>query len=483
VGSWSLAHFASGRAKTQTGLIMNSHLFLLELKLLARERAAWVMCALFAVALAYGIWNGSRLAQGQQDATSRLSQETAEFETQLRDALARQSVDPKAVAGRGTTAVLPSAPLPLLATGQSDLLVGHETVVLWKLAGPGDTRSELANPSHLMAGHFDLAFVLVWLYPLFLLALVFDLMAGDREAGTLRLALAQGITPWYWMARRATARALPMLTLAALATLIAGFLGDSSDVSTRLVLALAIVVGYGFFWIALAVAVNAVARSAAEAATALGGAWVLMVLVLPTLLNLTVETLFPTPSRPELVAAGRKASGVAEKRSGELLNTFYRDHPELAPPGQQADFAAQHLTVQSEVGRAVEPVRQKFDEQLDRQQAAVGRWRFLSPAIAAHEALIDLAGTGYWRHRTFREQVRGLQQDVSKFFTPLIHKREPITIAHLDKLPRFEFREEPAAVWSTRVISSLAGMLALTAVLSLWAWRNLRPARLGLLST
>ena len=72
--------------------------------------------------------------------------------------------------------------LPLLATGQSDLSPGHETVVLWKLAAPADTRSELENPSHLMAGRFDLAFVLVWLFPLFLLALVYDLMAGDREA-------------------------------------------------------------------------------------------------------------------------------------------------------------------------------------------------------------------------------------------------------------------------------------------------------------
>ncbi len=126
-------------------------------------------------------------------------------------------------------------------------------------------------------------------------------------------------------------------------------------------LAVAVVLAYGLFWVALAVAVNAVARSAAGAATGLGAAWVLLVLVVPTLLNVAVETLYPTPSRPELIAAGRKASGEAEKRGGELLNSFYRDHPELAPPGQQADFAAQHLTVQTEVNRAVEPVRQKFD--------------------------------------------------------------------------------------------------------------------------
>ena len=462
---------------------MTSHLFRLELRLLARERVSWLLLGLFAAALSYGTWNGSDLARRQREAATALAQESEQFQAQLRNHLAQQAVDPKALAGRGTTAILPPAPLPLLAAGQSDLSPGHETVVLWKLAEPADMRSELENPSHLMAGRFDLAFVLVWLFPLFLLALVYDLMAGDREAGTLRLALAQGVTPWRWMARRALARALPMLTLAALATLAAGFFGGASGSGARLALALAVTLAYGLFWVALALAVNTVAPSASNAATALGAAWVLLVLVSPTLLNVAVETLYPTPSRPELLAAGRKASGEAEKRGGELLNTFYRDHPELAPPAEQASFAAQHLTVQDEVGRALKPVRQKFDAQLARQQTAVGQWRFLSPAIALHEALTDLAGTGYWRHHAFREQVGGLRQAVSDFYTPRIHKREPVTMADLDNLPRFEFREEPADVWMGRVLASLAGILALSSALGVWAWLSLRPARLGVLST
>ena len=456
-------------------------LFKLEFRLLARERAAWVLLALFAAALVYGIWNGGRVAVRQREAATALTQDSDEFLSQVKQALGQQAIDPKAVAGRGTMAVLPPAPLPLLATGQSDLSPGHESVVLWKLASSGDTRSELENPSHLLAGRFDLAFVLVWLYPLFLLALVYDLMAGDRESGTLRLALAQGITAWRWMARRALARSLPMLMLAMLGTLAAGVFGGPGGVGSRLMLALAVVLAYGVFWVALAIAVNAVARSAASAATSLGAAWVLLVLVAPTLLNVTVETLYPTPSRPELVSAGRKASGDAEKRGGELLNSFYRDHPELAPPGQQADFAAQHLTVQTEVGRAVEPVRQKFDEQLAQQQAAVGRWRFVSPAIAAHEALTDLAGTGYWRHRAFREQVAAFKKTVSDFYTPKIHLKQTLTMADYERLPRFAFREEATAAWLNRTGTGLAGMLAFAGVLSAWAWQRMRPAKLGAL--
>lgn len=461
---------------------MSTYLFRLELRLLARERALWVLLLLFATALGYSLWNGARLNGRQSEVNLQINRAANDWMVQLRDFLARQSVDAQSIAARGAFAILSPAPMPLLASGQSDLVPGHQMISLWKLSEPAETRSELENPSVLLAGRFDLAFVLVWIFPLFLLAFVYDLAAGDRESGTLRLGLAQGITPGRWLVHRALARALPVLGLAALATLAAGVFSDGPVAANRMVLAVAVVLAYGLFWVALAIAVNAVARSAAGAATGLGAAWVLLVLVVPTLLNVAVETLYPTPSRAELIAAGRKASGDAEKRGGELLNSFYRDHPELAPPGQRADFAAQHLTVQTEVGRAVEPVRQRFDDQLARQQTAVGRWRFFSPAIATYEALTDLAGTGYWRHRAFHDQTDEFRGAIYDFFSPKVHRREPVTMADYERLPRFSFREEPAGLWMARVGAGIAGVLTLTAILGAWSWRRLRPARAGQLA-
>ena len=461
---------------------MIPHLFRLELRLAARERSTRILLFLFAGVLLYGLLSGSGPARRHDAAGAKLTQASAEWMGLLRDHLKREPVDPRAVASQGSVAVLPPAPLPALAVGLSDLAPGHESFVLWRLDSPAGTPDELENPSLLLAGRFDLAFVLVWLYPLFLLALVYDLSAGDRETGTLRMALAQGIVPWRWVARRALARALPVLALALLSVLASGLGAGGDGVPARLALALAVTAAYGLFWTSLAAAVNSVARQAAGAAMTLGAAWVLLVLVAPTLLNVAVESFHPTPSRPELAAASRKAQGDAEKRGGEILTSFYQHHPELAPPGEQADLARITLTVQDEAARAVAPVRERFERQLARQQAAVGRWRFLSPAIAAHEALTDLAGTGYWRHREFREQVGGFKRAVAAYFAPKIHRGEAFTSADYDRMPRFVFREEPAGAWLARVIAGLAGILASGVALGAWAWWRLRPVRLNALA-
>jgi ABC-2 type transport system permease protein len=225
--------------------------------------------------------------------------------------------------------------------------------------------------------------------------------------------------------------------------------------------------------------VNTFARSAATAATALGACWILFVLVLPTLLNLVVESLHPTPSRAELVAEARAAASEAEKRGLELVSSFYKDHPELAPPGLQADMLSRYLAVQDEVGRAMAPVKQRFDSALLEQQRVVERWRFLSPAIAANEALTDLAGTGYWRYRAFEQQVAEFKQRVLAFYEPKFHRREPLQKSDLPHIPSFSFVEEPRASWTTRVNLGLVGILALTLLATLAAGARLSPTRLA----
>ncbi len=456
---------------------------LFEVRLALRDRATWVLLALFAFALAYALNGGAELARHQRAIVGPALEQSRMLDSQVRDALQRQTIDPRQLARQPLVAALPPAPLPTLASGQADLAPSVETVSLWRLQTPTDARSELENPSRLLSGRFDLAFVLVWLFPLFLLGLAYDLLAGDRESGTLRLVLSRGVRPGAWLAVRALARGAPALALALLATWASSWWGDvassAPDSGARLAHACVLVGAYGLFWLSVAALVNALARSAAAAATALGAAWVAVVLVAPTLLNIVVESLHPMPSRAELVASAREASGDAERRGNEVLNSFYRDHPELAPPGMQVDFAQRILAVQEDVARAMDPVAERFDAQLDAQQRIVELWRFASPAIAVHEALTDLAGTGYWRQRAFREQLAGFKDAVHAFFSPRIHKNNWLTKADADQFPRFVFAEEPAERWSSRVRLSILGVLALAVVAALIAVSRLSARRLA----
>ena len=103
--------------------------------------------------------------------------------------------------------MLPPGPLAPLAIGQSDLLPYYFKVST-------DARenivaaTELENPQRLLVGRFDLAFVLIYLYPLLILGITYNMLSAEKEQGTLALALSQPVSLSTLVTGKVTLRAL-----------------------------------------------------------------------------------------------------------------------------------------------------------------------------------------------------------------------------------------------------------------------------------
>jgi hypothetical protein len=90
-------------------------------------------------------------------------------------------------------AAIPPAPLELIAVGQSDVYPLHTSVRAWSGADNLFSQPQLQNPSNVIAGRFDLAFVTVYLYPLTILGFSYDLLSMERENGTLSYCCRNGL--------------------------------------------------------------------------------------------------------------------------------------------------------------------------------------------------------------------------------------------------------------------------------------------------
>ena len=96
--------------------------FVYELRLLLRDRAAWLLTALFAGVLYYGLNNGVELAERQREATSTILTATQTFDGQVREALTRQAIDPRQLARQPLAAVLPPASPIAASIGESFMI-------------------------------------------------------------------------------------------------------------------------------------------------------------------------------------------------------------------------------------------------------------------------------------------------------------------------------------------------------------------------
>jgi ABC-2 type transport system permease protein len=449
-----------------------------EWRALAADATTWVVLGVFGVAIGYGVWAGAAWVDFQHQALKAAAAEEADRYTTLRSVAAAANsgtpvspfADPRSPANFGGRlglryATLPPGPLAPLAIGQSDLLPyyfkvstdARENIV---------SATEIENPQRLLVGRFDLAFVLIFLYPLLILAITYNMISAEKEQGTLALALSQPVSLGTLVTGKVLLRAAVLLGIvigcSLLALIATGVSLTASDAAGRLLLWVAAVAAYGAFWFALAVAVASLGRPSATTAALLASAWLVLVVLLPALFNLGVTTLYPVPSRVEMVQAMRIASDEATAAGATLLASYYEDHPELAVGGAEqamSDFNVVRVAVNDDVERRVRPIVERYETQIRRQQATIDQLRYLSPAVLLQDALNDVAGTGTPRHRRFIDQVTAYHAEWRAYFTPRIFRKA--TLTNFDEAPRFVFVEEPLADVAARVIPAIAGLVVL----------------------
>ncbi len=463
-----------------------------EWRLLKADRTLLAVALLLAALVGYSLWNGARWVEFQKNTLQTASQEEQERLSKLRDLLSDIEAgraqptgfqDPRSAGAiGGTTAApylaMPPAPLAALSIGQSDLYPYYFKLNL-RSKQAILASDEIENPTNLLAGRFDLAFVLISLFPLVILALGYNLISAEREQGTLVLALSQPLTLSQLVLGKIALRGLLLLGLLLAFTLggaaLTGVNLADSSAWLRLGLWIALMSLYTAFWFGLAVLVNTFRASSATNALTLAGCWLAFVLVLPSLANLVATSLYPVPSRVEMVQAMRSAGKEAQSKGSVLLSKYMEDHPELVPEEKGApDFASLSYAVQMEVDRRVQPILDQFDRQVSAQQSFVDTFRFVSPAILVQSALNDLSGTSLGRYQHFTRLVDRFFGQWQAYFLPKVFAKTKLTSAQTAEFPRYQWEEESDASVLSRVAVTLAGLAALAAVVLLASFARLR---------
>ncbi len=446
-----------------------------ELLRVRRETTSWILILMLAAASLYAVLSGAITVRGYmgmvEGSAQRQAARVANLLRQVESGHEFGLYDPADPGAVGFTlapqwVALPPGPFAGLATGLADVLpVFHRTSLATRQAlSAADDEEE--NPDRLALGRFDLAFVIVYLFPLVLLALTYNVVSEERESGTLPLLLTQSITLGELLAGKMIVRGgaaiVVVVAISVLGAALASVQLRAGHFTPMLLVWVGVTIIYAGFWLSLAAAVNVYGRHSSTNATILISAWLLLTIVVPTTLNVLAEQLHPVPSRILLTNAIRDATATAEARGADLLSSFYGDHPELVArasvPDMQSYFATK-LAVREAVREESRPIREAFEAQLARQRSLADRYRFASAALLMDDALTSLAGTDIRRHIEYLRQVGVFEDTWEEFFAPRIVSRSGMTAQTYDSLPHFVFDEPSLGIAAARAGSNALGML------------------------
>lgn len=337
-------------------------------------------------------------------------------------------------------------------------------------------RSEIANPRKLLAGNFDLSFVLIYLLPLLIISVGYHLHSDEQEKGTLPLLRMQPVPlhriilckAFFWFG----ITALLILGISVIAFVWSGISGMAAIGWWLLITG-----SYAACWFALLLLINSFRQSSAFNALFSLACWLLFLVVIPGLLNLAyTDESAADPTR--LTDHIRRQQGLGNTRAEKqaVLERFYRLYPQYRPADTSAanrffEFQAYSAYV-TLTDAAAKPSVDEYYNQVAARQHKITAFHPFDPAMNTQHLLSLLGHTGLENATAFRGSIAAFHQQLCRFcFEPLFAGRL-MTAADFQRIP--VYKPLPPTPNTRELSAGLGWIWLLTAITAYLAWYRFR---------
>jgi ABC-2 type transport system permease protein len=334
-------------------------------------------------------------------------------------------------------------------------------------------QAEVANPAAEHAGHLDLAYVLAFLLPLWIIGLSYDVRSRDSDLGTAALVRSQPLRLSQLVALRLALRAA-LAAVVAMTVLALAMLTFRAPLDVR---ALALVVGVLAYVAITFLGVFLVAswnKSSVFNAMLLSGGWIGGAVLLPALVNLVMLVACPVRGGIELTLEQRlDMNGRWDDPKAATMMPFFARHPEWAGAVVPSDrfswpwyYAAHELGDQS-----VAPQVAAYRASLEQRARWTARAGLVLPPLGLELLFERLAGTDLSTTLAYRDSIAGYHEQLKQTIYPWIFHFQGLSAFRQEDLPRHRFASDEVGTSFPGLPGLLANLLLLSALAPLAARR------------
>tara|TARA_Y100000389_G_scaffold86673_2_gene83360 strand:+ start:422 stop:1762 length:1341 start_codon:yes stop_codon:yes gene_type:complete len=216
--------------------------------------------------------------------------------------------------------------LSAISIGQSDVNPLLQSVTIRNLEGQKHD-TDFENPALLMSGNLDLGFVIIYLFPLVLIAMTFNLYSEEKELGTWRILSTQTTSKLSFLLKKMGIRILFIFAVLIVLLIAAIFvLRIPLDYNFWALCMQSFI--YILFWCALCLIVISFQANSNFNALTLISIWIVLTILLPAMVNNYVLNKYPVPEALDAMIEQR--DGYHEKwdlAKGVTMEPFFEDFP------------------------------------------------------------------------------------------------------------------------------------------------------------
>ncbi|GAA3607617.1 DUF3526 domain-containing protein [Flavivirga amylovorans] len=358
-----------------------------------------------------------------------------------------------------------------ISIGQSDVNPLLQTVTIRGLEGQ-KYDANFENPSLLMSGNLDLGFVIIYLFPLVLIAMTFNLYSEEEELGTWRILSAQTSAKAKFLFKKLVVRIgfvfaiLIFLMLMASAILQIPYSANFWAIFMQSLL-------YLLFWSVLCFFMVSLLKNSSFNALALISIWVTLTILFPALVNNYVLNKYQVPEALDAMVEQR--DGYHEKWDLEkdaTMTGFYEAYPQFKKYDVPEDkfswiwyYGMQHMGDLAAKNKSAE-----MKEKIMMRNTISEKIALFVPTMHAQLSFNNLAGTDMVSHLNFLKALTEYHETLRLSFYTKIFDYNPADVIDWETHEAKFYKSKRDFSWLYLMLPTLL----ITLIITIFGGLNLR---------
>ena len=364
-------------------------------------------------------------------------------------------------------------PLNSLAIGQRDVNPSIQSVTIRGLEGQ-KYDAELNNPNNLLSGNIDFSFVLIYLFPLLIIAFSYNLVSEEKESGTWKIVATQSPNTFLYILKLFYIRILSLVVLLTIVLFIAVLLFNIPlDQSFFTFYIIAIL--YLLFWFAVCFFIVSLQKHSNFNAVILLTIWLFLIIILPATINSYIVNKYPIPEALELTVKQRNAYHEKwDMDKKPTMDQFYRHYPQFAHyPLPNAEFSWLWYYAMQQAGDD-DSVKQsqELEHKLEQRNTASQSIAQFIPTLHAQIQLNEIAKADLGNQLLFLKATKQFHEKMRLYFYPKIFDNADVSKENWSKF-KIETYSDPS---ETSLIKAFLPLLLFSLLLMGFGWRNFKLA-------
>ena len=361
-----------------------------------------------------------------------------------------------------------------ISIGQSDVNPALQAVTIRGLEGQKyDTDFE--NPSLLMSGNLDLGFVIIYLFPLVIIAMNFNIYSEEKELGTWGILAAQTSSKIKFLTQKLMVRTIFVLAIFTFLIVMAGF---TLQIPLGAPLLAIYIQGflYLLFWVVLSFFVVSFLKNSSLNALILISTWVVLTILVPAIVNNYIINAYQLPEALDAMVEQR--DGYHEKWDLEkdaTMTGFLEAYPQYASYEVPQDefswiwyYGMQHMGDLTAKNTS-EEMRQKL---LLRNKVSSNIALFV-PTIHTQLSFNKIAGTDMMSHLKFLDGLTTFHEELRLGFYKKVFDKETANAVQWDNYEAKFYESKNHINWSLLLLPTIIITLIIL-IITLFNLKNLQ---------